>query len=167
MYLRSLRNAPGTTPAESTRIPPPRPRRSAVAAMEFAVLLPFLIMIVMGMFELGRGMLARETLCNAARKGCRTGILHQYGNPDIIRDVTNIMTDNGYDSTKFNPPSIGTISITVTDPNGIVLADALDAPPGSVVSVQVSIPVTSVAWVTPNFLPATSLESDLMVMMKQ
>jgi hypothetical protein len=141
--------------------------RIGAAAAEFAVVLPFLIMIVMGMFELGRGMLAKETLCNAARKGCRTGIIHRYGNSDITSDVLNIMSDNGYDSTKFNPPDIGSISIVVTDPNGNTLADSLDAPPGSVVSVQVSIPVSSVAWVTPNFLPATSLESDWVVMMKQ
>ncbi len=81
------------------------------------------------------------------RKGCRTGILHQYGNSDIINDATNVMQDNGFGSTLFNPPSIGTITITVTDPNGKTLADALDATPGSTVSVQVSIPVSSIKWV--------------------
>jgi|SRR6516164_6052532 Flp pilus assembly protein TadG len=141
--------------------------RGASAAVEFALISPFLAMIVMGMFELSRGMLARETLCNAARKGCRTGILRQFGNTHITNDCVNIMRDNGYTSDQFSPPSVGSITISVTDPNGNSLSDALDAPPGSTVSVQVSIPVSSVAWVTPYFLPATSLESDLMVMMKQ
>ena len=51
------------------------------------------------------------TLSNAARKGCRTGIQRDRGNndnvvagvtqPGIITDCTNIMRDNGFDSTKF------------------------------------------------------------------
>jgi Flp pilus assembly protein TadG len=135
--------------------------------VEFALVAPLLGLLIIGMFELSRGMMAKSTLCNAARKGCRTGILRQYGNSDIINDSTNILRDNGYDATKFNPPSVGTITITVTDPNGNTLSDALDAPPGSTVSVQVSIPVSSVMWATSFFLTATTIESDVMVMMKQ
>jgi Flp pilus assembly protein TadG len=141
--------------------------RPAAAAVELAMVAPLLGMLTVGMFELSRGMMAKETLCNAARKGCRTGILRQYGNSTIIDDCTNIMRDNGYDVTQFNPPVVGTITITVTDPNGHSLADALDAPPGSTVSVQVTIPVSSVMWVTSFFLTSSTLESDVMVMMKQ
>ena len=103
----------------------------------------------------------------AARKGCRTGIIYQYGNTDITNDVINVMRDNGFDVTLFNPPTIGTITITVTAPDGTTLDDALDAPPGSVVSVQLSIPVSSVQWVSSYFLPSTNFESDVIVMMKQ
>jgi hypothetical protein len=77
------------------------------------------------------------------------------------------MQDNGFDTTKFNPPSIGTINITVTDPSGNVLTDALDATPGSQVVVQVSIPTTSVNWVSYFFLKSNMVESDAVVMMKQ
>ena len=143
-------------------------RRRGAAAVELAFVAPLLGMLVIGMFELSRGMMAKETLCNAARKGCRMGILRQFGNSEIIRHCTNIMRDNGYDSSKFNPPSLGTVTISVTDPNGNTLSDALDAPPGSKISVQVTIPVTSVLWTTSFiYLTDSTLESDLMVMMKQ
>ena len=144
----------------------PRCRRAA-AAVEMALVTPLLGLLLIGMFELSRGMMAKETLCNAARKGCRTGILRQYGNTDIANDCTNVMRDNGYDATKFNPPTIGTITVTVTDPNGNTLSDALDAPPGSKVSVQVTIPVSSVSWTSSFYLTTAMLESDVMVMMKQ
>ena len=145
-----------------------RPRfRRAAAAVEMALVTPLLGMLLIGMFELSRGMMAKETLCNAARKGCRTGILRQYGNSDITNDCTNVMRDNGYDASKFNPPTIGTITVTVTDPNGNTLSDALDAPPGSKVSVQVTIPVSSVMWTSSFYLTTSMLESDVMVMMKQ
>jgi Flp pilus assembly protein TadG len=136
--------------------------------VELAMLAPLLGMLIIGMFELSRGMMAKATLCNAARKGCRTGVLRQFGSTDITNECTKIMQDNGYDSTLFNPPSLGSITITVTDPGGKVLSDTMDAPPGSTVSVQVSIPVSSVLW-TSSFVYLTSatLESEVMVMMKQ
>lgn len=146
------------------RLPSPR---SAAAAVEFALLAPVLVTITVGMFELSRGVQVRQILTGAARKGCRTGILHQYGNSDITSDVTNVMQDNGFTTSQFNPPSVGSINITVTDPSGNTLTDALDAPSGSTVSVQVVIPATSVNWVSYLFLTKSMVESDLVVMMKQ
>ncbi|HEY7330347.1 MAG TPA: TadE/TadG family type IV pilus assembly protein [Gemmataceae bacterium] len=141
--------------------------RSAAAAVEFAILAPVLATLMLGMFELGRGVQVRQILTGAARKGCRTGILHLFGNSDITNDVTNVMQDNGFNSTKFNPPSIGSITITVTDPDGNTLSDALNAPSGSTISVQVAIPTTSVNWVSYMFMTRSMVESDLVVMMKQ
>jgi hypothetical protein len=119
-------------------------------------------------------MMVKQVLCAAARKGARTGILHLYGNTDIINDVTNIMNDNGFSPPLFDPANgVGSITIVVTDPNGNVIANppngngALDAPEGSTVSVQVSIPASSVKWVTAFFLTSSMIESDTMVMMKQ
>ncbi|HEY7314197.1 MAG TPA: TadE/TadG family type IV pilus assembly protein [Gemmataceae bacterium] len=141
--------------------------RSAAVTVEMAVLIPVLMTMMLGMFELSRGMMVKQALTGAARKGCRTGIIHQYGNNDITNDVTNVMQDNGFDTSRFNPPTIGSITIIVTDASGNTLSDALDAPPGSTVSVQVSIPVSSIAWVSSMFLTGNMLESDQIVMMKQ
>jgi Flp pilus assembly protein TadG len=145
-------------------------RRSGLACVELAIVLSFLAALVLGMFELARALNVRQILTDAARKGCRTGILQQYGNSDITTDATNILRDNGFDATKFNPtasPAIGSVTITVTDPNGNTLSDALDAPPGSTVSVQVSIPSSSIRWVMANWLTDNTFISDLVVMMKQ
>jgi Flp pilus assembly protein TadG len=138
--------------------------------VELALILPLLMLLVLGMFEIARAIQVRQILTDAARKGCRTGIIHQYGNTDIINDATNVMQQNGFDTTKFNPtgtPSVGAVTITVTDPNGNTLSDALDAPPGSTVSVQVAIPSSSVRWVTAVWLTDSTFISDLVVMMKQ
>jgi Flp pilus assembly protein TadG len=144
-----------------------RGRRSGAAAVEMAFIVPIFGLIVLGMFELSRGVMVKQILTGAARKGCRTCVIHQYGNIDIVNDATNVMQDNGFDNTRFNPPTIGAVNITVTDPNGNTLPDALDAPPGSTVSVQVVIPVTSVKWLTSYFLTSAMFESDSVVMMKQ
>jgi Flp pilus assembly protein TadG len=135
--------------------------------VEIAILLPVLGVIMMGMFELSRGVMVKQMLTGAARKGCRTGIIHQYGNSDIKNDVINVMQDNGFGTSLFNPPTIGSINITVTDPDGNSLSDALDATPGTMVSVQVVIPVSSVQWVSAYFLTSSMFVSDTVVMMKQ
>jgi Flp pilus assembly protein TadG len=143
-------------------------RRPGAAVVELAFLSVVFGGIVLGMFELSRAMMVQQTLTAAARKGARTGILHQYGNSDIISDVKNIMSDAGFDSTKFDPTnSIGSITITVTDPSGNTLNDSLDAPSGSTISVQVSIPVSSTTWGSTVYLGSSVIESDTVVMMKQ
>ncbi len=151
----------------------PRPRgagaslRRGAVIVELAILAPVLVALMLGMIELSRAVMVKQVLTGAARKGARTGILHIYGNTDIQNDVTNVMTDNGFDSTRFNPPTLGYINITVTDPSGNTLTDALDAPAGSTVTVQVGIPVSSFAWIPPVYMGATTIESDVIVMMKQ
>jgi Flp pilus assembly protein TadG len=146
--------------------PNARKRRGAAVA-EFAIVAPILVMCLMGMIELSRGIMVKVMLSDAARKGCRTGIQRDKASSDIITDCTNIMRDNNFDSSKFNPNSIGSITITITDPNNNTLADVLDAPSGTIVSVQVSIPVSSTTWVPNVFLTSGSLESETVVMMKQ
>jgi Flp pilus assembly protein TadG len=143
-------------------------RRSGSATVEFALVAPFMAMILMGTFELGRAMMVKSILSDAARKACRTGIKRDKGNTDIVNEAINVMNDNGFDSSKFNPNSLGAVTIVVTDPNGDALGESLDAPSGSVVSVQVSIPVSSTTWVAPFYLTSGStLESETLVMMKQ
>lgn len=143
-------------------------RPSGSATVEFALVAPFMAMILMGTFELGRAMMVKSILSDAARKACRTGIKRDKGNSDIVTEAVNVMNDNGFDSSKFNPNSLGAVNIVVTDPNGKTLDDSLDAPSGSVVSVQVSIPVSSTTWVAPFYLTSGStLESETLVMMKQ
>jgi len=151
-------------------------RRRGTAAVELAVIAPLLCLLFVGISELSRGIEAKVTLSDAVRKGSRTGIQRDKGNTDIFNDVVNIMRDSGYDSTKFNPAppgttsgpaNIGSVTITVTDPNGTTLSDALGAPPDSQVSVQVSIPVSSVKWVFSVFLKQSMIESETVVMLKQ
>jgi len=143
-------------------------RRSGIASVECALVVPFLAMILMGTFELGRAMMVKTILSDAARKACRTGIKRDKGNTDIVNEAIDVMKDNGFDASKFNPNSLGSVNITITDPDGNPLSEALDAPSGSVVSVQVNIPVSSTTWVAPFYLGSgTTLESETVVMMKQ
>ena len=50
--------------------------------------------------------------------------------------------------------------------NGVA-ADVSTAKLNDKISVQVSVPVAQVAWITPMFLPGTDIESETVVMMSQ
>src|SRR5260370_20440128 len=110
---------------------PHRNQRTGGAIVEFAIVCPILALVLLGMIELCRGTMVKVILSDAARKGCRTGIQRDRGNNDnisggitggIISDCTNIMIDNSFDSSKFNPSAgLGSITITVTPPPGYTL----------------------------------------------
>src|SRR5262245_36889857 len=51
----------------------PEASRSGIAAVEFAFLLPFLLILLMGLWEVGRCVSMQNLLDNAAREGGRLG----------------------------------------------------------------------------------------------
>jgi hypothetical protein len=121
-------------------------------------MLPLLGLLVVGMFELSRGMMVKETINNAARKGCQTGIKPGKTDVDIKNDVTNILTDNKID------PSAASITILVRDQpyNPSYPPQQFDK-----VSVQVSIPASGVLWGGAFFLSGQAVVSETTVMMRQ
>lgn len=131
--------------------------RRTIAAVEFAVLAPFLFTLATGAFEVGRGVMVRQILTDAARKACRTGALPGEANSNITSDVNDILTDNSV------PTSAATITILV---NGNSV-DASTAKQGDQVSVKVAVPFNKVSWTPLFFFTNTSVESETLVMMRQ
>jgi hypothetical protein len=144
----------------------PTPRRAGAAVVEFAILSPFLFFLVIGMFELGRGIMIKQMLNDAARKACRTGVQPTKTNADITSDINDILKDNGLD------PTIAQISMLVgpesTPPLIGKAADASTARPGlDFVSVKVGIPVSQIFWAGTFFLSGSTLESETVYMLRQ
>jgi Flp pilus assembly protein TadG len=143
-----------------------RRRRSGLATLEFALVAPFLGFLVVGMFELSQAVMTKVLLSDAARKGCRVGVLPG-GQLDstktgptalsITQNIDNILNDNGI------PLTNRVISVKV---NGTT-ADPINAQPGDQVSANVQVPVSDVFWGTSFFLPLTTMESETILMMRQ
>jgi Flp pilus assembly protein TadG len=109
--------------------------RAAAASVEFAVVAPAFFLFVLGMVEVGRGLMVQHLLLNAARQGCRAGILPSGSNTQISSAAAATLA----------PASITAQSVSVTV-NG-ASADASTANSGDDVTVSVSVPVSSVTWV--------------------
>lgn len=131
------------------------PSRPAAAVVEFALVLPFLVTCLLGMFEVSRAILVKETLSNAVQRACRTGSLPGKSNTDLTQDVSDILSTqkiNGY-----------TVTVKI---NGVA-GDVKDAKRNDMVSVSVSVPVANVFWVSTYFVKATMVESQTVVMLRQ
>jgi len=154
MLLTHSRQVP-TAPARGRK-------RVGTVAAEFALLAPFLAALIVGMYELSRGMMVREVLSDAARRGCRTGALPARSNSDVTSDVSDVLTANGITA------SAATTTIKVDDVTYDGSAKNIkDATTGQKISVQVSVPLNSVYWATKVFLKSTDIQSETFNMMRQ
>lgn len=87
------------------------------AAVEFALLLPVLMLILFGIIEFGMIMYSREVITNASREGARSGIVQATVKPtvgEIQTMVTNYLTGTGIDP---NAVTINVIGAGLTAPN--------------------------------------------------
>jgi hypothetical protein len=125
-----------------------------------------LFFLVLGTFEIARGIMIKQLLNDAARKACRVGVLPGKSDTDITAAVNNIITDNKL--------PVGDVTITImvgSEAGGLssaAVANSNTARPGlDFVSVKVSIPTSKVFWAGTFFLTNTSIESETVVMLRQ
>jgi Flp pilus assembly protein TadG len=132
----------------------PAPRRG-VSAVEFALVAPLLVTLILGMIELARGFQVKEVLSDATQQACRTASQPGKGNSDVQAQVDNIMADN----------KITGYSVTILV-NGVA-SDVATATRNDQVSVKVAVPASQVYWVSTLFLKAQMIESETVVMLRQ
>jgi hypothetical protein len=72
-------------------------RNSGVAALEFAIVLPVLILLIAGMMDLGHAFYLKQIITNASREGARYGILYKT-NAAGDRIPASQFAANGYPS---------------------------------------------------------------------
>jgi Flp pilus assembly protein TadG len=92
-----------------TRAATGRSRGQAIA--EFAIVIPLFLLLLVGLFDLGRAIFAYNTLTNAAREGARTAIVNQY-QPSIVQRAKNSTA-----IVELNDPSV-TVNFYQTKPDG-------------------------------------------------
>ena len=82
------------------------------AAVEFALLLPLLLLIVFGLIDFGRALNAQITLTQAAREGARLDALGSYTTSQICARVVTAATGLNLSCTA-SPPNV---TVTATCP---------------------------------------------------
>jgi Flp pilus assembly protein TadG len=89
--------------------------------VEFALILPLLLLLLLGIIEFGRAILAYNTIANAAREGARYGIVDPNTGP--IQTAALVLT------TGLAPPLVaGDITVTISSATVEVAVD-YDFPP--------------------------------------
>jgi Flp pilus assembly protein TadG len=113
-----------------------RQRRGA-AVVEFALVAPLFFLIVLGLIEMGRACMVAEQLTEAARRGCRQGVIEGTASAAIKQAATDYLTSVGINGE--------TASVSVNDGT----ADSVEAqnmPAYTEITVNITIPVTSFTW---------------------
>ena len=106
--------------------------------VEFAVVISVFMLFVLGLVEVGRAFMVSHLLTNAARVGCRQGILESQSTTTITAAVNALLSSEGIQG-----------ATTTVQVNGVV-ADATTAKANDDITVVVAAPVTSVTWVPVN-----------------
>ena len=71
----------------------PKRHLKAQTLLEFALIFPLLMFLLVGFFDLGRAVFYYSSLSNAVREAARTGIVKQYGDYTDEADFENQIKD--------------------------------------------------------------------------
>jgi Flp pilus assembly protein TadG len=100
------------------RMPPLTSRRivweSGAELVEFAFVLPVLVLVVVGIIDFGFLFQQYEVVTNAAREGARVGILPGYSTTDVQARVTSYLGEAGLSAT----PTIGVQMVSIPGGTG-------------------------------------------------
>jgi Flp pilus assembly protein TadG len=129
--------------------------RQGGAAVEFAVIAPVLVILLLGMFEVTRAIQVKNYLTDAARSSSRVAIQPGSDNASVQNHINTVLTANGIST------SYATITILV---NGKVV-DVNTAVKYDQISVKIGVPISTITWVALSYFTSTQVESEQMVMM--
>jgi len=119
-------------------------RRKGAAVVEFAVVAPVLILLLLGMIECGRMIMVQQALTTAVREGARTAIVEGASASSAIDAAESFLAGAGITGGK----------ITVTPSNTATAAH------GQPITVAVVVPFAKVSWLPhPLFLGNAELSS--------
>lgn len=133
--------------------------RKGAAVVELAVVLPFLMLLVLGICELGQSLRVSSILSEAGRNACTAASAPGGSNSEVISQVTTALANAGL--------STNSVSVTVYV-NGAAGADISTASRYDKITVTVSVPWQSVnlSGTSAFFLSSTTL-SNTTTMLKQ
>src|SRR5215831_8178385 len=83
--------------------------------IEFALVLPLLLLLVLGIVDFGFLFQRMEVITNAAREGARIAVLPSYTNADVQARVCNYLTSGGVPTTSCGAGG-GNPTISITTP---------------------------------------------------
>lgn len=120
-------------------------RRRATAAVEFVVILPFIAMLLLGMWEGGRLIEIEQILNNAAREGARQAASGQMSYSQIQDVVTNYLSNAGVPTANVtvNIRNLGFPGNPPPPDNNPQDATQLDQ-----LQVSITMPFNDVRWTT-------------------
>lgn len=116
--------------------------RKAASAVEFAVVLPVIVLLLLGAVEMGRAVMVQHSLQEAAQAGCRVYAVFDAPEEAAEDIIGNAMSKAGVKkySVTFDPPEKSKIKKNMEP-----------------VTVTVSVDYSDVAWLSPDFMSGAAV----------
>jgi Flp pilus assembly protein TadG len=134
-----------------------RSRRLGAAVVEFAILAPLLVLLIVGMVEVTRAVQVKMALSDSVRHACRIGIQPHTDNSMVEERVKDILKSN----------EIGTSDVEIDIKVNGIKADVKTAQRHDRVSLAVTLSLSEVGWVTPLIFAADAKQTETITMMRQ
>ena len=84
-----------------------RHKRTGAALIEFALVMPVIIVLMMGAVEMGRAVMVRHVMEEASRAGCRVTVFENGTRQDVLEIVDAAMdAANIENSSSSSPPDL-------------------------------------------------------------
>ena len=145
----------------------PEMERRGAAMVEFAVIAPLFLTMILGTIELGMGLRASTTLINAVRGGGRLAGMDwselvedgQTANQKIVEDIRSFITASGLNG------DATTITITSAEEEDFGQPIDLEDPDNDLrlLQIEVEIPYSAIATFPSQFLSGISLRETLVI----
>ena len=133
-------------------------KRCGAAAVELALIAPFLAIVAVGLCEMGDALKTEAILTEAARKGCAAASRPGCTESVVTQEVGNALMSAGM------PAGVATTTILVNDQP----ADLTSAKRNDKITITVSVPSAQVRWVrSSSFMGAGSVQAESVSMLKQ
>jgi Flp pilus assembly protein TadG len=118
-----------------------------------AVCFPIFMLILLGIVELGRGLMVSQLLTAAARQGCREAIIDGASNESVVAEIKNsVVSTVGCDAADI------TVNIAVTSiANGAEIAQISNADQRDLIQINVSVPFDAISYASGRFLNGQDL----------
>jgi hypothetical protein len=128
--------------------------RRGVATVEFAIVLPLLFTLMVGIWEVARMVDVQQILTSAAREGGRQAVAGQMTNANVIRVVLHHLNNEGIQVTDGNDNPLPGVVVNIQNNTSPGL-DASQANQLDYLTISVTLPFRYFRWSTLNyFAPA-------------
>jgi Flp pilus assembly protein TadG len=125
------------------------PGRSATAAVELAICLPLLFVLITGVWEVGRMVQTQQLVANAAREGGRQASGGLKTNTQVCQFVVDYLQMNGLTSVTLS--NVTLTNLTASSRSDPSTANQLDQ-----FHLVVTVPYSSIRWSTLAQITSTS-----------
>jgi Flp pilus assembly protein TadG len=115
--------------------------RGGVAAVELAAMLPFLVLMMAGIWEVSRMVQVENLMANAAREGARQAASGQANNATCCQTAVNYLNLNGL-------TGVTTSMVSLTNTTSSARSNPMTATQLDQFTMTITVPYTTIRWST-------------------